>query len=247
MIIKKLITLCLVCFLLLSCAKKPAVRPPEPVEPYEGPVNVEVLKDFLVFSTMKAVQSEVDVKVLRGEKKMGKSRGVFLFEAPGSMRLRLFGPFGATVMDMVVASETMQVYIPRSNILYEGKSPTFGLPSGAAFSMEKAVEGYVLHAFRPKGDGLELVGRYYFDPVTLRNTGMTAFREGMRFMEADFGEFSGSAPMFIRMSFFNGFVMEMSLREPEFGEEARGDYFMPISHGGKRVLPLQSLLHGPLR
>lgn len=229
----------IVALLLVSCAPKQALRP-EPAVPYEGPVTVDALRKFIVFDGMKAVRSEVKARVIKQGKKKGSFKGVFLYRYPGFMRLRAFDLFGAQAMDMVSAPGLMQVYFPGSDVLYEGRAPALGAPEDAEYSMGFENGMYVLHAQEQAGDGRA----FYFDPVTLRNTGMAVYMDGNKFITADFARFSGPVPMAIRLSFANGFAVEMQLKEPEVNGDVPLEFFDPIGHEGRAVLPLERLMRG---
>jgi|Deesub1362A_J573_1020465.scaffolds.fasta_scaffold00077_4 hypothetical protein len=244
--ILRIFSLIALCFILVSCAKRRVVKPPEAVKPYEGPVTVEVLKGFLVFKDIDSLSSEVRVKVFKKGERLGKFRGVFVYVSPDAMRLRLFDPFGFTVMDMVSQGAFMQVFIPRKNVLYEGKTLLF-MSSDLRYSMEEKEDRYVLYARRQGNGVMELVREYSFDRLTLLNTGISVYRDGRKFAEFRFDNFYGRVPGVIKGVFLNGFAVEMTLEETEIDADIPAGYFSPIEHEDKRVLPLQLLFHTPLR
>ena len=251
----------LLCLILSSCAKKQVVRPPE-VRAFEGPVTVEVLKGSVLFSNIDTMKSEVDVRVFKGDKKIGRFKGVFAYRFPDSMKLRVFDPFGFTAMDMLTSGTLLQVLIPQSNFLYVGKIPSLKLPPGLLYSMERGKYEYVLYAFSTGvvdpaaakamagmsaeasgggGQDLELRGKYSFRRRTLQNTGVSVYKNGERFIGMAFDDFSGKLPMFMRLSFLNGFVAEMRLKEPVINSEITPRYFEPYEHKDRRVMPIQWL------
>lgn len=229
------------CLMLFSCAGKQVLQPPETVKPFEGPVTVNVLKERLFFQSIGTLSSEVSVRVFRGRKKMGTFQGVFAYMFPDSIKLRVFDPFGLTAMEMLTSGTMIQVFIPQDNLLYEGNIPSLRMPPGSLYSIEETKAGYILYAFRPGGDTLELTGKHSFLRRTLLNTAVSVYRNGRRFISINFDDFSQTVPMSIRMSFFNGFVMEMTLKEPEINEEIPPEYFEPLGHQGRSVLPVQLL------
>jgi hypothetical protein len=239
--------LSVLCILLSSCAKEHAVGPIGPELPFRGPVTIQALRDNLLFNTVSAIRSEVRARVFKDNKNLGRFSGVILFRSPGHMRLRIFDLFGSTVMDMVSDPELMQISIPAKGLLYEGETSMFGAPPKAKYSMENGEDHHVLYAFKNSDSGIERLGKYSFDPLTLRNTGMTSYLNGMEFMTAGFDRFSGPVPMFISISFFNGFVIEMTLDEPELNGDIPDGNFSPVPAHGNSLLPLESLLFGPMR
>jgi hypothetical protein len=224
----------------------------EPDEPaIEGPVTVERLRDALLYNRIRSIRSEVDVRVRKDGKKKGSFKGAFLYGSPGSIRLRLYDPFGETVMDMVKSGSMMQVYLPTSNTLFEGRTPPLGLPPDALFGMEEYEDSYVLYVFRPGSDApgrdiMELASKYYFSRRTLRNTRMVIYANGGRFMEISLEAYSGRAPGRMELSFFNGFSLILDLKEPSVDSGLSREFFAPMPHNGKYVQPLHPLFKDPL-
>jgi hypothetical protein len=225
-----------------SCVERQAVLPPE-MPQYRGQVDVDVLRDALAFKGVRSIKSEVDVAVYRKGDRLGRFKGIFAFRSPGSLRLRLLSPMGLTAMEVVMSGEFLQVHLSGKNALYEGKAPPFSMPANAFYGMEKEEGSYILYAFRPTGGVMTLTGKYSFDSGTLRNTGVTLYNDGRRYMGMLLGDVSSrGAPEFLRLSFFNGFVMEMTLKKPEVDAEVPDKYFTPIKRGGKSVYPIDLLL-----
>lgn len=151
-----------VCALTLgSCAKRQELREPESL--YEAPayedgvpeVTVPILKDAIFFESIKGVSSEVNVKVLKEEKKLGTFKGVFAFLSPDLMRLRVFDPFGSTILDLLQSGSMLQVLLPANNVLYEGEAPSIGIPKGLLYSIEEKRDGYILYGFLSPKDEKE--------------------------------------------------------------------------------------------
>lgn len=228
-----------------SCAKRPALVPPAallPVPP--GTVTVEALKDSIAFKDLRSMKSEVSVKVAREGEGLGSFAGIFAYRAPGSMRLRLLSALGITAMDVMVNDGLAQLYVPREKTIYEGRLPSLGLPRNALFGVEFERDAYVLYAFKPMGEAFEIAGKYSFDPASLRNTGISLYSGGSRFVGAVLGEYQGKLPMYMRLSLGNGLVMEIAFKNPETGMEVPERYFTPFEEGDRKVLPLRRLFEG---
>jgi hypothetical protein len=237
-------TTCLaaLCLFILSCTLRPSVAPPEAVRPpLPGPVTVETLKASHVFKGIRTMKSEVTVRVYREGERMGTFKGVFAYMAPDSMRLRLFGPVGFEAVEMLAADGLMQLYLPNKKTLYEGRALSLKVPSGMLYSVEEEGDEYILYALRGAGSSLELVGKYAFDS-SLRNTGITVYRDRRSFIEVVFGDFSQVLPGFMSVSFSGRYIMEMVFVNPSVNSEIPPEYFRPFRHEGKTVRPIGDIL-----
>lgn len=227
---------------LLSCAIVPEVRPPEALKPpAAGKVSAETLRGSHVFRGIQTMKSEVNVRVYREGEKMGAFKGVFAYMSPDSIRLRLFGPVGFEAVEMLAGDGLMQLYLPNKKTLYEGRSLPLAVPQGMLYSVEEEGEGYVLYALRPSGDSLELVGKYSFDS-SLRNTGITIYRDRRKFIDIIFGDFSNAVPGFMSVSFSDRYVIEMAFVKPGVNTKIPPEYFRPLGHEGKAVEPIGNIL-----
>jgi hypothetical protein len=218
------------------------VRPPEALKPpVPGLVSAETLRGSHVFRGIRTMKSEVNVKVYREGERMGTFKGVFAYMSPDSMRLRLFGPVGFEAVEMLASGSLMQLYLPNKKTLYEGKALPLAVPPGMLYSVEEEGEEYILYAFRPSGDSLELMGKYTFDS-SLRNTGIIVYRDRKRFIDIIFGDFSEALPGFMSVSFSDRYVLEMVFIKPAIDGEIPPEYFKPLGHEGKAVQPIGNIL-----
>jgi hypothetical protein len=231
---------------LTGCAKRQVAAPVVPSvepEPYRGPVTVEVLKGSRAFEGITTLRSEVKARVFRHGEKEGTFKGIFAFRAPNNVRLKLLSPIGLTAMEMVITNGEMQMFVPHRDTLYEGPSPRLSMPADAVYGMEIEEDGYILYAFRPYANVMELMGKYSFQADTLRNTGVTIYRDGRRYMGVMFGDFSGRVPGVVSLSFFNGYIMDLELQEPEADVDIPEKFFAPIEPtGDTQVVPLKFMM-----
>jgi len=231
--------------LFAACAKKPVVRPAE-VEPYTGPVTVDVLKQQIGFRDLSSIKALAEVRVFRKGESEGSFNGVFGYRAPQSMRISLFGPFGLTVMDFLISDHELQLHLPPKNLVYEWESPELPLLTllneRFIYSLQENDQDYILNAGPADGDDEELTTRYLFDRFYLRNTAAIFYRNGLEFARADFDAFNGKVPEKISISFRNRTRIEIHLSETEFDTGIPDEYFRPIDRNGKKVRPFQDFL-----
>jgi hypothetical protein len=242
------VALFLVSLALSSCAKREVAAPPGPVLPPvpRERVSVDVLKKSFAFSGVETAKARVSGRVLRKGEHLGSFKGVFAFRSPDSLWLRLYDPLGFRVLEMVSTGGVLEVYIPRDDAIYEGRAPRLLRPPEGMYAVEAAPGRYVFYAFtRSAGGDLLLLGKYGFNPVTLKQASAVVYRGGAQFMQAMFDAYRGDVPTFVRFSFPGSFTLELTLKEPEEGVELPEKYFKPFSPEGKTVLPLELLTRVP--
>ncbi|PKL47950.1 MAG: hypothetical protein CVV37_08030 [Nitrospira bacterium HGW-Nitrospira-1] len=227
---------------LFSCAKKEALRNAA-IEPYEGPVTVEILKQSVGFGNVRSIKAIADVTISKEGETHGRLNGIFAYKAPGMMRVNLFGPFGLTVTEILISGELFQFSVPPKHVLYEMNSPEVnfsGLMNGC-FRYEMAEEGemYVLLAYNTDKQNPEVTARYYFDRGYLLNRTIRFYKDGSEVIKADFNDFNGRAPERTRLTFSNRMVIDIALHEPEFDADIPDEYFSAIEHGDKQIKSFQ--------
>lgn len=231
------------CLVIAACAPKQALRIPA-VPPHEGPVTTDLLRRSVGFRQVQTLKALTDVKVFRNGEPAGTFSGVLGYKAPGSLKTGFFGPFGLTVMEMLVAKDLLQVAIPSRSTLYEWQSPDLAfldLPDGRfSYRMEEDGDYYILAAFDAEQTDL-LRARYLFDRTYLLNRSIRFYREGREFARVDFEAFNGPVPERTKVTLPKASGFELQLREPELDTEIPDDYFRPIGRGDMRVQPIQDL------
>lgn len=233
------------CLLSFSCTKKQIVKSIE--KPLEKTITVETLRDSIVFKEIKTLKSEVTVRAFKGEEITGRFNGVFVYMEPDSVNIRLFGPMGLNMTEVTITKGLFQVYIPYRNILFEsrgiGTTWSFNnlLEVDFIYSLEEAEDKYILYVFKPHGNVAEIISKYAFKKHTLLNTSISFYDRGKQFMEIAFEDFSERIPRTMKIFFYHGFGMEITMKNPSLNTEIPEDYFKPISHNGKNVKPIQDL------
>ncbi len=227
-----------------SCAKKEMVRPPV-LEPHTGPVTVDLLKRSIGFRDIRTVKALTDVRLYNHGEPSDSLSGFFGYQAPDNLKASFFGPFGMTVMDVLFVKDLLQVYLPRKEILYEMISPEISFSSVAdgrfRYEMREHGDYYVLAACTADSPAVPVM-IYLFDRTYLLNRQIVVFKGGHEAMMIEFDGFDGKAPNRLKVSFSNGTAIEMTLKEAEYDTDVPPEYFRPVGHADKRVLPFQELL-----
>jgi hypothetical protein len=225
----------------VSCAG-PRVRVPEP-KPYEGPVDVEVLKSFRVFKDVTSVRSEVRVKIKRGKKRLGTLKGSLIFHEPDYFRLRVYSPIGTAGMDLLHADGMIQAYVPDEGVIYEGPSPA--TKKELRFRMEENDNEYILYALKTEEWGTKIHASYEYDHRTLINKKLTVYNSGEKFVDMSFKDFLGTVPLRARFELMEGYTMYLDLLAPEINVDVSPELFEFMDHGGLTVLPLERIMREP--
>ena len=238
----------IVCLNLFSCARREVIKPE--LKPYEGHVNMDVLKQSVGFGDVTSIKAFADVTVFRQNERQSSLNGIFAYKTPGQMRINLFGPFGLTATEILISDELIQLFVPSRNILYEGTVP--------GISFTRAMNGNFIYEMQEEPDGYLLVGRsadpgspvsaiYYFDRLYLLNRIIAIFSNGSGLMETAFSDFNGRVPERMRLAFANGLSLDVKLKEPEFDTEVPDTFFRSIEPAGKEVKAFQDVfqLFGP--
>ncbi|MBI5847244.1 MAG: hypothetical protein HZB31_04730 [Nitrospirae bacterium] len=236
---------CLIACSITSCAPKELVRQPG-LEPYSGPVTVEVLTHSIGFRDTKTIKALTDVRIFKDGEPAGSFSGIFGYQAPDLLKTGFFGPFGITVMEFLIAHDMVQVYVPPKNILYEMRSPELSFSSlmngKFRYVMQEEGDSYVLLAYDSASDAAAPTMKYLFDKTYLLNRRIIIYREGEAVITIDFDGFNGKVPEKTKLSFGRGTEMHITLREPEYDTDIPSGYFKEIEHTDKQVLPFQDLL-----
>lgn len=239
------LSVCLVIFLVTSCAPKELVRQPG-IEPYSGPVTVEVLRASIGFRDTKTIKALTDVRIFKNGEPAGSFSGVLGYQAPDFLKTSFFGPFGITIMEFLIARDLLQVYLPSKDMLYEMSSPGISFSSLTnekfRFTMQEEGESYVLLAHDSTELAAAPVMKYLFDRTYLLNRQIIVYKEGQKIITIYFDNFNGKVPEKTRISFTNAMDMELTFVEPEYDTDIPSGYFKEIEHTDKKVLPFQDLL-----
>jgi len=226
-------------------AKKELVRQPE-LEAYSGPVTVEALKSSIGFRDTKTIKALTDVRIFKNGEPASSISGVFGYQAPDSLKTSFFGPFGIIIMEVLIAKDMLQIYLPPKNMLYEMKSPEISFSSlmngKFRYTMQEEGDSYVLLAYDSADIAAAPAMKYLFDRIYLLNRRIIAYKEGDEVITIDFDGFKGKVPEKTKISFNNSTEMHITLQEPEYDTDIPSGYFKEIEHTDKKVLPFRDIL-----
>lgn len=236
--------LLVLCLALFACAENKALTRAE-ILPYQGTVNVDILKQSIGFGNVSSLKAHSEVSITKQGEYEGAMNGVFAYKAPGKARLSLFGPFGLTMAEIVMSNELLQFSVPSKNLLYEWASPEISFAGllDSRFRYELGVEAdrYVLVALTSGGSQPEVAAKYCFDRTYLLNRAMYFYKDGREIIKAELSDFNGRVPERIRLILANGLELSITLQEPEFGADIPEEYFRALSHGDRKIKSFQEI------
>lgn len=242
---RKMGVLLCVCVLAYSCAGRETVRRVSP-EPFRGQITVETLKKAIIFEHYDDISSRADVRVYKKGKPAGSFNGVFAYKMPENLRLSLFGPFGVTVMDLLVTGNVFQVFLPSRNIIYEWVPPEIFLDvpfdDRFRFEMDEHEDMVVLYAYKKKPVHHDLIALYIFDRTYLLNRAVSLYEDDTEIMHIEFSDFNGRIPESIKIAFMTSARMELYLEDIMLDSEISDAYFRPFDHKGRKILPFKDVL-----
>jgi hypothetical protein len=243
----KMAFFCVILVMLLgsSCAPKEVVRQAG-LEPYSGLVAVDVLKDSIGFRDTKTIKALTDVRIFKDHEPAGSFSGVFGYQSPDYLKTALFGPFGITVMEFLIAKDMLQVYLPPKNVLYEMRSSEISFSSlkngKFRYTMQEEGDSYVLLVYDSSETAAAPAVKYLFDRIYLLNRQITVYKEGEEVVRIAFENFNGKVPEKTSLLFGESTEVHITFQEPEYDTDIPSGYFTEIEHTDKQVLPLQQLL-----
>ncbi len=243
---KSLLRLTLVaalCIALFACAAKPAaVRPEAELPAYTGEVTLDALRSNEFIHLYNSVRAEVKGTVTFPDGSRNGFDGVFFFKAPDSLRIRLYGPFGVTVADILNSRGEFELQDPVHRKLYTGGSLLEDAPNDIAPRIMRGGDIIDLVSYARLEDGtVKPRSVYMFEARTLRNAGLSLYVEGHPFVQIGFDKFDGRMPGRVVLDIVRGPEMDFRLIDPELNVELPENAFKPVSRKDYEVLPLSAV------
>lgn len=199
------------------------------------------LLEQAAFSTFKTLDADIKATVYSSQDRIGSFKGILLISPPDSLRIVLLDAFGSTAMDILRKNGMMEVYIPRQNIIYVGKTPSLSLPEDASFEVIKEEREIYLHVLDGETPALNYEFRY--NGQQLYNSALGSYDDKGLFMNIDFADFGEEdIPHTIIISFYNGFAVEITVDEHVLNEPLEAKAFSPMNKSNKIVRSIADLL-----
>jgi hypothetical protein len=239
-------------FLLLlipACAKKEMVRPEGVQIPHEE-VTADVLLRSLDFSSLKTVRSAVRFSIRRENEFRVAYSGILFYRHPDRMNLRVMGPFGITVMEVLFNAGSLQVLIPSRDLLFFGRVP-FGriLPDRELLAesvkvMKVEDDMYVVNVFEEDVGRKFLKARYFFSRTDLSWKAVELYSEEGGDVRIENYKTEGIIPsdmgIYIRNTYFH-----LELKDMDINKELGDERFAPLV--ALKKLPLSHFLDNYLK
>jgi hypothetical protein len=103
--------------LLLSCAPSGRLRRPSPAPTASDLANL-LARDIAPLTSLEA-EARVSLR-LRGIRQ--NASALVLFRRPADLKVEVTGPFGVRLMTAVASAESLRVFLPRTQELFEGRT-----------------------------------------------------------------------------------------------------------------------------
>lgn len=226
--------------LLFGCAKKEVLRGP-PLEPLPPVITSNDLIKRMDFSHIRTVKASVKAKLIYKGESMGTYSGVFLFENPGRLKLKFFGPFGITTVESLFDNSTLQILIPSEDILYEGALPFKNLLPDIKSLQDgrislNEVEGlYALHIYEEGNQNPSIRESYYFETESLRLKRIVILSEEDGHVTISINGLNKGFPSWMDVA-TDEITVQLRLKDIMINEGITDEVFIPLS--AQRQLPL---------
>lgn len=166
---RKAVSLLFILGTLFACAPAKIVQPPIPPE--------EVTPDYLIgritYDNVQTLNATAKINMERDDGFSTSMKGVINFRRPSDLATSLFGPFGVTIMKVLIADDIVEVLIPKENTLFASVAsiPSL-LPDSASIrardhDITENNDDYMLNIYATEDGNRVLKSRYYFSKKTL--------------------------------------------------------------------------------
>jgi hypothetical protein len=162
-------SLSLIVLILFSCVPRKTFKiPSEEVTP-------SLLVQEISFDDIATITGSAGIRIFDNEEYEAYLTGVMNYRKPNSLSVSVFGPFGVTVMKMLLADGFLEIYVPKKDTLYMTQlNVPFILPDSKMLARyEKVIretdDDFILDLYDYENEKRVLRSRYYFDNETLIN------------------------------------------------------------------------------
>ena len=155
--------------LLFSCVPKKTVKVPS------AAITPSLLIQKITHDNLNTLSGSAGIRIFNEEEYSAYLTGVMNYRKPNFFSVAVFGPFGVTVMKMLIADGFLEVYVPKKDTLYITQlNIPFILPDsemlkGYDADIRETDDDFILDLYSLVGEDRVLSSSYYFDKETLGN------------------------------------------------------------------------------
>lgn len=214
----------------------------------EDIVTVGILKGIIEKSVLRSAKATFDLTLYKDGEPRGEFQGVTAFKAPDKISMKLFGPLGLTVFDLIGKDGIMQIYVPPKDELYQGDIPKdlsliFGISDDSQqYAMEETEDSYIFYLLRLDRNSLSLRAKFFFDKKGLKNRRIDILNGGRSQFRIEFRSFKDDFPMEATLFLQKGFSMIIKNKEVILNEVPPDELFSFKDTEGKEVKDITRIL-----
>ena len=229
--------------LLSACAPREAARRPVQPAPVPAVVTPEVLYARADLSGIRTIRAAMKVRIRQGGESRGSFSGILLYERPGRLNARLFGPFRMTVMEILFSRGLLQVFIPSRDILYSGTIalnrllPDHDMLERSVKVMRESDNAYLLYILEQSGTERRVQAVYRFNKTDLSWNGLDLYSGGKRQVRMEIFKTENRLPAEMDIN-INNTSFYLQLKDITLNRDLGEDYFMPLDASERYPLSL---------
>lgn len=214
----------------------------------EKPVTIDSLKGVVENSFKKTAKATFDLTLYKDGEPKGEFQGVTAFKAPDRIAMKLFGPLGLTIIDLVGKDGFLQIFIPPKDEFYQGSFskdsfPIFGIPENQyQYAMEETEDDYILYLLKPEEGSLSIKVKFFIGKKEMKNRKIETLKDGKSWFRIEFNRFNGDFPLEATISLASGHQMIIKNKEVILNDPPSDELFKLKDTEGREVKELRGLL-----
>jgi outer membrane lipoprotein-sorting protein len=211
-------------------------------------VTAEHLKGIITESPFKTAKTTFDISIYKDNEPRGEFQGVSALKAPDRFTFKLFGLFGLTIFDVIGKDNTLQLYVPSNDELYQGDLPRdtwliFGiLEDRYRYVMEDINDYYILYLLDNEDNSLSIRAKFYFDKTELKQRKIDILKNGKTQFRAEINEFRDNFPLHMTFYFPSGITIVIKNKEIKLNEIPSEELFLLKDVEGREVKDIKKIL-----
>lgn len=216
--------------------------------PAENPVTPEVLKGIIERLAFKMAATTFDLSIYKDGEPRGEFQGVAAFKIPDRITLKLFGPFGLTILDLIGKDGVLQLYVPSEDELYQGDLPKdlwliFGiLEERYQYVMEETEDYYILYLLGFEEGSLSIRAKYYFDKIAMIYRKVDILKNGKSQFRVEINKFRDDFPLYVTFHLPSGLSLAIKNRDVKLDVSPPDELFLLKKTEGRDVKELRKIV-----